>query len=343
MGILGAIFGSGPKPVQTPFSNTSTGSTNSTFTGSTSGTQTPIVPEGYVPAMMGMQPGAGGLNPTQQGSVDWYSRALGSQDPAGLDLSMGYIEDALRNRGAPTLAALAASGNPAYAAPKDVVAAQGSKFMDSYRNPFEDQVVGAALSDLERKYGSTLNASNMQQAAAGAFGGGRHALRDAAVADDYLRTVGATSGGLRAQGFNTAAGLGMMDADRTLNADKFNNEMLDSRQRFDAELGMKYNDQRDSLAKTLADMGVVKLGVGQELADGMFNMGTTGQSQNLDWLRQFAPLFGSQNNTTQTGTESGTQTGSSSGYNTQIQPGSGGLVGSLGPLLSGLGGMGLKF
>lgn len=356
MGILGAIFGSGPKPVQTPFSQTSQGTSSGTYSGTTSGTQTPIAPDQYLPALLGMQPGAGGFNPTQQGSVDWYSRILGSDDPANLSLPTGYLEDALRTRTAPTLANLAASGNPAYAAPtpvsaQTVTAEQGAKFMDSYRNPFEDQVVGAALADLESKYGKVLNSSNMQAAASGAFGGGRHGIRDAAVADDYLRNVAATTGGLRSRGFETAAGLGMQDAGRFLQADStnaanrlaadtFNSGQLDSRQRFDANLGMQYNDQRDNVARTLADLGVMGLGVDQDIADSMFNMGATGQGQNMAWLNQFLPLFGQQNNTTQSGTESGTTTGNVSGYGTTIQPGSGGLMGTLGPLASGLGALG---
>lgn len=364
MGILGSIFGSGPRPVQTPFSQnstgTSSGTSNSTFSGTTSGTQTAIAPEQYLPALLGMRPGAGGFTPGQQGAVDWYSSMMGGSDPAGLGLSTGYFEDALRERTAPTLANLAASGNPAYAAPapvsaQNVTAQQGSQFMDSYRNPFEDQVVQSALSDLERQFGRTQNASNMQQAASGAFGGGRHALREATIADDYLRTAGATAGGLRAQGFNTAAGLGMQDASRALTADTtnaanrlaadtFNSSQLDSRQRFDANLGMQYNDQRDRTARDLADLGVMNLGINQDLADGLFGMSATGQNQNLAWLQQFAPLFGQQSNTTQSGTESGsstgTTTGSASGYGTQIQSGSGGLVGSIGSIMTGLGGLG---
>jgi hypothetical protein len=383
-----AIFGSGPSATPMPFSQTSNGTTSGSstgtssgtssgtsnnnffgntggtsagnFFGNTSGTTTSIAPEQYLPALLGMQPGAGGFNPAQQGAVDWTSRMLGSADPANMGLSMGYMDDALRNRTAPTLANLAASGNPAYATPADVVAQQGSKYMDSYRNPFEDQVVKSALGDLERQYGSTRNASNMQQAAAGAFGGGRQGIREAAMADDYLRTVGATSGGLRAQGFNTAAGLGMQDANRSLTADTFNNQQAQARNMFDSNLGMQYNTQRDALAGNLANMGAMNLGIGQDLASGLFDMGGAGQSQNLNWLSQFQPLFGQQNTGTtaggETGTTTGTQTGGSTGTttgattgtttgnitgtSTQMQPGSGGLVGSLGPILSGLGSLG---
>ena len=300
MGILSAIFGSGPRQVQSPFSQNTTGTQTGTttgtqtgesagsyfgntggtsagnFFGNTSGTTTAIAPEQYLPALLGMQPGAGGFNPTQQGAVDWTSRMLANPDPANMGLSMGYLQDALRERQAPTLANLAASGNPAYATPANVTAQQGAQYMDSYRNPFEDQVVQSALSDLERQYGSARNTSNMQQAAAGAFGGGRQGIRDAAIADDYLRTVGATSGGLRAQGFNTAAGLGMQDAGRTLQADTFNNQQAQARNMFDANLGMQYNTQRDNLAGQIAGLGATNLGIGQSLAGGMFDMGGAG-------------------------------------------------------------------
>lgn len=351
----GAIFGSGPKATQMPFSQTNNGSSNSTFTGNTSGTQTPIAPPGYLEALLGMQPGQGGYNPTQQTGVDWYTKMMGQGVP-GLDNATNYFQDTLNNRQAPTLRNLEAIDPSAYATPgavsaQNVTAQQGSKFMDAYRNPYEDQVVQSALSDLERQFGVTKNASNMQQAASGAFGGGRHGLREAQMADDYLRTVGATSGGLRAQGFNTAAGLGMQDAgrvlqadasnaDRALSASTFNNEQQQQRNMFDANLGMQYNDQRDKTAQTLAQLGVMGLGVNQDMADSLFNMGGTGQNQNLAWLQQFGPLFGQQNTGSSSGTESGTTTGNTSGYNTQIQPGSGGIVGSLGPILAGLGELG---
>ncbi len=343
MGILSSIFGSGPKATQTPFSQTSTGTQSSSFT--------PVAPEGYLENLFGFKPGTGGFNPAQQGGMDWYTKMMGNPDPANLGMTTGYFQDTLANREAPTLRNLTQLDPTAYATPANVSAdqisaQQGAKFMDQYRNPFEDQVVQSALGDLERQFGATQNASNMQQAASGAFGGGRHALREAAVADDYLRTVGATSGGLRAQGFNTAAGLGMQDANRDIGAQQanqsanlaastFNNQQQQQRNMFDANMGMQYNDQRDGVAKTLADLGVLNLGVGQDLAGGMFGMGTTGQGQNLDWLQQFAPLFG--------GTETGTQSENTSGFNTQIQPGSGGLLGTLGPLMTGLGGLGLKF
>ncbi|MEQ9111224.1 MAG: hypothetical protein RIF37_00605 [Rhodospirillaceae bacterium] len=94
--------------------------------------------------------------------------------------------------------------------------------MSAYMNPYTSQVVDASLADLGANYARTLNASDLQQAAGGAFGGGRHGIRDAQVADDYLRNVGSTSSQLRHQAFGTAAGLIQNDQNRALQAAQSN-------------------------------------------------------------------------------------------------------------------------
>lgn len=136
-------------------------------------------------------------------------RSLSQQGPH----SMGAVG------GVPTMQA-------ANIAPAQNVAAQ--KFTDSniddYMNPYANQVVDASLADLDQNYKRSMNQSGLLQAAGGAFGGGRHAIREAQVVDDYLRNVGSTSSQLRNQAFNSAAGLIQSDQNRALQASQSNQQ-----------------------------------------------------------------------------------------------------------------------
>ncbi|MEQ9448799.1 MAG: hypothetical protein RLN70_07790, partial [Rhodospirillaceae bacterium] len=105
---------------------------------------------------------------------------------------------------------------------QSIAARRGRDFMDSYKNPYTRDVVDASLADLQNAHQRNLAGSNMAAAAAGAFGGGRHGIRDAQVAEDYLRNVSSTAANLRNEGFNTTANLGMQDANRALSADTTN-------------------------------------------------------------------------------------------------------------------------
>ena len=94
--------------------------------------------------------------------------------------------------------------------------------LQAYLNPYTQNVVDSSLEDLSDTYDRSAIASNLRAAAAGAFGGGRHGIRDAQVADDYLRNVARTTSGLRQQAFNTAAQLINQDNQRALQAEQVN-------------------------------------------------------------------------------------------------------------------------
>ena len=135
-------------------------------------------------------------------------------------------------------------------APVQNVAAQ--KFtdanIDAYMNPYTNQVTDTSLADLGQNYVRTVNASDLQQAAGGAFGGGRHAIRDAQVADDYLRTVGSTSSQLRNQAYNSAAGLIQGDQNRALQASQGNQQAGLQRAIQQAQLDQQANQTNTDLA-----------------------------------------------------------------------------------------------
>ena len=74
-----------------------------------------------------------------------------------------------------------------------------------YMNPYENQVVSSALSDVERAYQGQQRALSSQAIGAGAFGGGREGVQRGVLGGEYLRQVGDVSGRLRQAGFESGA------------------------------------------------------------------------------------------------------------------------------------------
>ena len=74
-----------------------------------------------------------------------------------------------------------------------------------YMNPYENQVVSNALSDVERAYQGQQRALSSQAIGAGAFGGGREGVQRGVLGGEYLRQVGDVSGRLRQAGFESGA------------------------------------------------------------------------------------------------------------------------------------------
>lgn len=94
----------------------------------------------------------------------------------------------------------------------------GGPGIGAYMNPYTDQVVNTALSDVDRsrQMAQVGNASGATQA--GAFGGDRHAIVEAETNRAYADQAARTSAQLRSQGFDTAAGLYGQDLNRGLQA-----------------------------------------------------------------------------------------------------------------------------
>jgi hypothetical protein len=101
---------------------------------------------------------------------------------------------------------------------RDAYADQGLKYMQSYLNPYEDQVVQNSLNDLDRSRQMAIIGGEDTALSAGGYGGSRHGVADSLTNEAALRQAASMSGQLRQAGFNTAAGLGMTDADRAIQA-----------------------------------------------------------------------------------------------------------------------------
>lgn len=108
-----------------------------------------------------------------------------------------------------------------YRAP--TIGAQGGQaFMGGYFNPFLQQVAGGMVGDMNRARQQQITADEDKALAAGAYGGSRHGVMDAETTRGFYDRLGTQLGGLYAQGFDSAARFGQMDADRYLRADQSN-------------------------------------------------------------------------------------------------------------------------
>lgn len=94
----------------------------------------------------------------------------------------------------------------------------GMSGLNTYMNPFMDQVVGSAMSDIDLQRQRSLNQGAANAAQSNAFGGDRHGVADSLTNEAYGRIAADTSANLRMGGFNQAAGLAMSDADRAMQA-----------------------------------------------------------------------------------------------------------------------------
>jgi hypothetical protein len=124
---------------------------------------------------------------------------------------------------------------------------------------------------------------------AGAFGGSRQGVAQALTNEAALREAGRTAAGLRAQGFETAAGLGMQDAARQLQAQSANQGVDMSLEQANAQLrqqaslanqqaGLQGAQQQMQAGAQLADIGALTQNLGftqaAQLGQMAFDMAT---------------------------------------------------------------------
>jgi hypothetical protein len=94
--------------------------------------------------------------------------------------------------------------------------------LSAYMNPYESQVVGQSLSDLDRARQMQAMQLNAQATRAGAFGGSRQALMQSELGRNYLDQSARTASGLRQAGFQNAQQLAGQDIASRMQADLAN-------------------------------------------------------------------------------------------------------------------------
>jgi len=85
----------------------------------------------------------------------------------------------------------------------------GAADIQQFYNPYEEQVVQGALSDIERARLMQEQENMARATAARAFGGSRQGVQSALTNEAALRQSATTGAQLRSAGFNTAANLGL--------------------------------------------------------------------------------------------------------------------------------------
>lgn len=93
----------------------------------------------------------------------------------------------------------------------------------AYRNPFQNDVISAGNRQSWRDFDRNRIGHNMRAAAAGSFGGSRHAIANAVREGDFGRNLMANNLQARMAGFDTAAGLAEQDRAARMSAFDLNN------------------------------------------------------------------------------------------------------------------------
>jgi hypothetical protein len=127
--------------------------------------------------------------------------AYTGQRIAQLDPSEIQAENIYKNQIIPQSGQLANIANQTY----DTATAQ------AYANPYENQVISGALTDLSDAYGQSRKAMSAQAIGSGAFGGERQGIENVLGQERYLDSVADTSARLRQAGFESGANRFMAD------------------------------------------------------------------------------------------------------------------------------------
>lgn len=137
--------------------------------------------------------------------------------------------------------------------------------MGRYQNPYEDQVVQNTARQMQDALRQTQMANADAAIASGAFGGGRHGVVEGVSNAQAVKDIGDMTAALRAQGFDTAAGLAGQDVANRMQVGALNQQAL--------------NDQR--AANAGAHNSMRQFNAGMRSQEGTFNAGQQNQ------MRQF--------------------------------------------------------
>lgn len=83
--------------------------------------------------------------------------------------------------------------------------------LSAYMNPYQNQVIDNAISDMDRARQITANDIGAQASAAGAFGGSRHGLVEAENNRNFTQQAGDLAAQMRQSGFQNAQNMAQQD------------------------------------------------------------------------------------------------------------------------------------
>ena len=123
--------------------------------------------------------------------------------------------------------------------PQDVNAQTAAGGIQTYMNPYTQQVIDTSMADLERQRQTQMNQMGAQASAAGAFGGSREGVAQSLTNEAFARQGGQLASGLRQQGFQTALGASQQDVSNQLQADLANQQAGARAQEFGQSTGLQ--------------------------------------------------------------------------------------------------------
>ena len=157
--------------------------------------------------------------------------------------------------------------------------------LTQYTNPYESQVVGQSLQDLERARQMQANQLGAQASQAGAFGGSRQAIMESELGRNYLDQAARTASQLRQAGFQNAQQLAGQDIGYGLQGSQ-------NRQQAASTLGQLSNlgfGQGMALQEQAMQQGALAQGINQMLIDaakGQYAGYTGAPAQSLGYMGQ---------------------------------------------------------
>jgi len=162
-----------------------------------------------------------GMTGLQQQAMQGYG-GLQAQSPLSEQAADAYGQlaqfqpDAMRAATAAPLSTFGGVGAVQSAmAPNQMAVDTAASRMSQYQNPYESQVVQAALRDVEQGRQAAINQEGAAATSARAFGGSRQAIREAELDKAANQQALDTAARLRSQGFTQALGASQFDVGQT--------------------------------------------------------------------------------------------------------------------------------
>ena len=140
------------------------------------------------------------------------------------------------------------------------ITAPTQQAIGQYMNPYESQVVGQSLADIERSRQMAQNVGGAQASAARAFGGSRHGIAEAETNRAALEQAARTASSLRQSGFNQAQ------------------QLARQAQMQNQAAQLSGAQQRLSAGAQLGSLANLGFGMGQQIQDRMTQQGALQQA-----------------------------------------------------------------
>lgn len=263
-------------------------------------TSTPNVPDWFAQPTQSLVGRLNTLGATDPASLVSGTDPLQAQAAAGASQlgsdAASWIEK-LMNKPAPTVQAESLLTN-----------------LESYYNPFREEVTDKAMTDFDANAGRTRAMQDLDLAGSGAFGGSGAAITKSLTEGELARARGSELSGLLAEMFNTSTGLSNSDAARRQAANEANASLDMQTRAQKAQLGFGRDDSERANIATQAGIGEMLRGIDTEQRRAPFDL--------QDWLAQNLAslnpaLFTGQSETGSsktTGKSKGTSIGASAGF-----------------------------